>query len=205
MGAPRPNGQVEGSSCAPNLTKLTGMNQTDQPEPPANAEASALEAEMDSELGELRSRTPGSGGKPLNPVFQHEQRAGTAEDEAEATLTAARASGAMGAEADQERLKIEGLVKEVEAAAPGSARANDAAAAEAQAEKDADEAIAASLDSDTTAEDARSSEGSGLFHRSANPEEAGVDNARALADESVVGKDLSDLDALVKRVSDDVA
>ena len=131
--------------------------------------------------------------------------AGTAVDDARATEVAARVTGEISSEADQERLKIEGLVKEVEKAAPGSDRAKDAEAAGAQSEKDADEAIAASLDSDSAAESAVHSEGSRLLHTSANPDEAKMDEVTALKDESVAGRDLSDLDALEKRVTDDLA
>ena len=109
----------------------------------------------------------------------------------------------MAAEADQERLTIEGMVDDVEKSSLGSDQAKDAEAAQAQAEKDADEAIAVSLDSDVAAEDAVNSESSRRLHRPANPEGAEADEARALKDESVAGRDLSDLDSLEKRVSDD--
>jgi hypothetical protein len=112
-------------------------------------------------------------------------------------------NGEIGAEADQERLNIEGLVKSLEEAAPGNDKAKDAEAAEAQAEKDADDAVTASLDSDAAAEDALKSEGSRHLHLSANPDEAKVDEARALKDESLAAKDLSDLDSLEQRVADD--
>ena len=78
-------------------------------------------------------------------------------------------SGEMAAEADQERLKIESQVKAVEKASPGSDKAKDAEAAGAQAEKDADESIAASLDSDVAAEAALRSEGTPHLHLSADP------------------------------------
>jgi hypothetical protein len=160
---------------------------------------------MDAELEQLREKSSRSTAFHHNPVFQHQQRAGTARDEAEATEMAARVAGEMAAEADQERLKIESLVQEVEKTSPGSDRAKDAQAAEAQAEKDGDEAIAASLDSDVAAEGALNSESSRRLHRPANPEGANVDEAKALQDESVAGRDLSDLDSLEKRVSDDLA
>jgi len=181
------------------------MSGTEQPDPPPNEEAAQLEHEMDSELAQLREKSSGSVRSRSNPVFQHEQRAGTARDDADATGVAARVTGEMAAEADQERLKIEGLVKAVETASPGSYRAKDAEAAGAQAEKDADEAIASSLDSDVADEDALNSEGSRHLHLSANPDEAKADEVKTLNDESVAGRDLSDLDSLEKRVSDDLA
>jgi hypothetical protein len=180
------------------------MSGTEQPDTPPNAEAAELEDQMDSELAQDREKTSGPIRSHLNPVFQHEERSGTARDEAEATAVAAQVTGEMAAEADQERLKIEGQVQAVEKASPGSQRAKDAEAAEAQAEKDADEAIAASLDSDVVDEDALNSEGSRHLHLSANPEGAKAGEVRALKDESVAGKDLSDLDSLEKRVSDDL-
>ncbi len=160
---------------------------------------------MDSQLAKDRQKSAVPIRSHLNPVFQHEQRAGTAVDDADATEVAARVIGEIGSEADQERLKIEGLVADVEKAAPGSDKAKDAEIAAAQAEKDADEAIAASLDSDTAAEDALNAKGSHHLHLSANPDEAQAAEARALKVESVAGKDLSDLDSLDKRVSDDLA
>jgi hypothetical protein len=75
---------------------------------------------MDSELAQARERTSGPVRSRLNPVFQHEQRAGTAVDEVEATEVAARVAGEMGAEADQERLKVEGLVQAAEKASLGT-------------------------------------------------------------------------------------
>ncbi len=187
------------------MTTLAGMSGIDQPDPPATPQAVQLEGEMDSKLAQLRQETSGPVTSRLNPVFQHEQRAGTAADEADATETAARVSGEMAAEADQERVTIEGLVKRVTQAAPGSDKTRDAQAAAAQAEHDADEAVAASLDSDAAAEEADRAEGAGLFHRGADPAPGGIDMVRALQDESVVGKDLRDLDALGKRVSGDKA
>ncbi len=181
------------------------MSGPDQPDPIQSPEAAQLEGEMDSELAQLRQKTSGPAGSRLNPVFQHEQRAGTAADEAEATETAARVSGEMAAQADQERSAIEGLVQQVTQAAPGSAKARDTQAAAAEAEHDADEAIAASLDSDVAAEEAVRAEGTGLFHRGADPAVGRVDEDTALRDESVIGKDLRDLDELRRRVSDDVA
>lgn len=117
------------------------MSASEQTEPSPNAEAAQLEGQMDSELAKDRQEASGPIRSRLNPVFQHEQRAGTAVDDARATEVAARVTGEISSEADQERLKIEGLVKEVEKAAPGSDRAKDAEAAGAQSEKDADEAI----------------------------------------------------------------
>jgi hypothetical protein len=160
---------------------------------------------MDAELAEAREKTSGPVRSHLNPVFQHEQRAGTAVDEADATEVAAQVTGEMGAEADQERLKIEAVVQAAEKAAPGTDKTKEAEAAEVQAEKDADEAIAASLDSDVAAEDALHSEGSRHLHLSADPDQAQADKRKALNDESVAGNDLSDLDAIEKQVSDDLA
>ena len=160
---------------------------------------------MEAELARQRQETSGPVVSRLNPVFQHEQRAGTARDEADATQVAARVTGELSAEADQERLALEQSVQAVEAAAPGSERAKDAEAAEAQAEKDADEAIAASLDSDCAAEDALHAEGSPHLHLAADPDDAQADKARALKDESVAGRDLSDLDALEERITHDLA
>jgi hypothetical protein len=179
------------------------MSGSEQADLPPNAEAAQLEDQMSSELTTLRDETSGPVRSHRNPVFQHEQRAGTAVDAAHATETAARVNGEIGSEADQERLKIEGLVQSVEKAAPGSEKAKDAEAAEAQAEKEADDAVAASLDSDAAAEDALKSEGSRHLHLSANPDEAKADEARALKDESLAAKDLSELDSLGQRVADD--
>jgi hypothetical protein len=180
------------------------MSGSDQPEPPPNAEAAALEEQMDQQLAQDRAKASGPIRSHLNPVFQHEQRAGTAVDEAEASEVAARVTGEIGAEADQERLKIEKQVQAAESASPGSDKTKDAEAALAQAEKDADEAIAASLDSDVAAEDAHNSRGSRYLHRSANPDGATADKARALSDESVAGRDLADLDSLEERVTSDL-
>ena len=160
---------------------------------------------MDAELAQQRQETSGPVRSHLNPVFRHEQRAGTARDEADATQVAARVTGELGAEADQERLAIEKSVQAVEAAAPGSDRAKDAEAVEVQAEKDADEAIAASLDSDGAAEDALHAEGSPHLRVAADPDEARADRTRALKDESVAGRDLSDLDTLEERIAHDLA
>ena len=121
----------------------------------------------------------------------------------EATLTAARSTGEMAAEADQERLKIEAEVARVEQAEPGTPSAADAEAALTQAERDADQAVAESLDSDVAADDARSSEGTRRLHRGADPAAVLADEQRALADESVAGRDLSDLDGLEARVEAD--
>jgi hypothetical protein len=165
--------------------------------------AAAVESEMAGELDAMRAKGPAPGGKVRNPVFQHEQRVGAAVDAAEGTLTAAEVTGEMAAEADQERLKIEAEVARIERAAPGSSQARDAEAAASQSERDADEAVTKSLDSDVAAENARSAEGTGHFHRGAEPDEAVADEAQALADESVVGRDLTDLDALQARVESD--
>jgi hypothetical protein len=180
------------------------MSGTDQSEAPPNAEAAMLEDQMDSELARERAKTSGPIRSHLNPVFQHEQRSGTATSETEATEVAARVTGEIGAEADQERLKIEKLVAAAEKAAPGTDKTKDAEAAMAQAEKDADEAIAASLDSDVAAEDALHSTGTRFLHKSADPEGATADKVRALNDESVAARDLSDLDSLVERVTNDL-
>jgi hypothetical protein len=180
------------------------MSTAEQPESPAEAEAIQLEQQMDSELTELNHST-GPVRSRLNPVYQYEQRVGTARDEGEATEVAARVAGEMGAEADQERLKIEGVVQAVEQASPGSDRATQAAAAKARAEQDADDAIAASLDADVAAEDALRAEGSRHDHHRADPVEAAGDKARALADESRAGRDLSDLDGLAQQISDQPA
>jgi hypothetical protein len=181
---------------------MSGSEQTD---PSPSAEAAQLEDQMDSELAREHEVSSGPIRSHLNPVFQHEQRAGTAVDGAQATEVAARVTGEISSEADQERLKIAGMVQDLEKAAPGSDRSKDAEAAESQAEKDADAAIAASLDSDAAAERARNAEGSRHLHLSADPDEAKVDEVTALKDESVAGRDLSDLDSLEKRVSDDLA
>ena len=92
---------------------------------------------MDSELASLEKSSPKQSGFVPNPVFQQEQRAGTATDAGESTEVAARVAGDMVAEADQERLKIEQEVAAIEEVAPGSDRAKDAEAAKAQAERDA--------------------------------------------------------------------
>jgi hypothetical protein len=181
------------------------MSESEQTDPPPNADAMQLEEQMDSQLAKDRQESSGPVRSHLNPVFQHEQRAGTAVDESQATETAARVIGEISSEADQERLRIEGLVRGIDKAAPESDKAKDADAAAAQAEKDADEAIAASLHSDAAAEDALNSEGSRHLHLSADPDEAKVDKARALKDESIAAKDLSDLDSLEKRVAEDLS
>jgi hypothetical protein len=181
------------------------MSAIEQPDTPPNAEAARLQDEMDAELARDRAKNSGPIRSHLNPVFQHEQREGTAKDEGDGVELAARVSGEIAAEADKERQEIEGQVQTVEKAAPGSDKAKDAEAAQAQAEKDADEATRASLDSDVAAEDAVRAEGSRHLHLSADPDEARADKVRALKDESMAGKDLTDLDALEKRVSDDLA
>jgi hypothetical protein len=193
------------SRSAAILTILLFMSGTDQSESPPNAEAAMLENQMDSELARARASTSGPVRSHLNPVFQHEQRSGTATADAEATEVAARVAGELGAEADQDRLKIEQMVQKAEKASPGTDKTKDAEAALAQAEKDADEAIAASLDSDVAAEDALHSTGTRFLHRSANPDNATADKVRALNDESVAGKDLSELESLVERVSNDLS
>jgi hypothetical protein len=178
------------------------MTTAEQPASPAEAEAAQLEAQMDSELHELRQHSTGPVRSHLNPVYQYEQRVGTAHDEGDATEVAARVTGELGAEADQERLKIEGMTQAVEQTSPGTDRATQAASAKARAEHDADDAIAASLDADVAAEDALHAEGSRHLHHSADPDAAAADKARALADESRAGRDLSDLDAVEQQVSD---
>ena len=91
-----------------------------------------------------------------NPVYQHEQAAGTkATAGSEAAATAARVTGKLAAEADQERLRIEREVAALEEERPGSAEAEDAERAEARAEQDADQAVSESLESDTATDDAR--------------------------------------------------
>jgi len=180
------------------------MSETEPAAAPADP-AAPLEAEMDAELDALRSKGPAPGSRVRNPVYQHEQAAGTAVDGAEATLTAAKVSGELAAEADQERLRIEAEAARIDQARPGSPEAADADAAVAQADREADEAITESLDSDEAAEDARRATGSRLLHRGADPAEVTADKQRALADESVAGRDLSDLDALEARVDGDAS
>jgi hypothetical protein len=156
---------------------------------------------MDAELSALRAKGPGSGDPVRNPVFQHEQRVGSARDAADATAVAARVTGEMAAEADQERLRIDGQVAAIEHATPGSDQARDAEAALARAERDGDEAVSVSLDSDAAEDDVRHREGKGLFHKDADAEGAAADEAEALHDEAVAGRDLADLDTLEQRVS----
>ena len=167
--------------------------------------AAGLEAQMDAELDALRAKGPSAGGPVRNPVFQHEQRAGTAAEGSEATLTAARATGEMAAEADQERPRIEAEVARVERDEPGSAAARDAESAKTRAEHDADETVDESLDSDEAAEDSRAAAGTRHLHRGADPDRVLADERRALADESVAGRDLADLDVLEARVEGDGA
>jgi hypothetical protein len=198
-----PSNQANLLKKSPKYDEAGSMSGSEQADLPPTEEAAQLEDQMSSELTTLRNETSGPVRSHLNPVFQHEQRAGTAADAAQATETAARVNGEIGSEADQERLKIEGLVQSVEKAAPGSDKAKDAEAAAAQAEKEADDAVTASLDSDAAAEDALKSEGSRHLHLSASPDEAKADEARALKDESLAAKDLSDLDSLEQRVADD--
>ena len=178
------------------------MSETDPAAAPEDP-ALGIESDMDAELDALRSKGPAPGSRVRNPVFQHEQAAGTSVDGAEATLTAAKVSGEMAAEADQERLRIEAELARIEQARPGSPQARDAEAAEAQAERDADQAVAESLDTDEAADDARSSTGSRFLHRGSDPAEVTADVQRALADEAVVGRDLADLDTLEARVESD--
>jgi hypothetical protein len=109
----------------------------------------------------------------------------------------------MAAEADQERLAIERRVTRIEEDRPGSPEARDAAAVGARAERDADEAITESLDADAADEDAQRSEGTRFLHRSSDPASAEADERRALADETVAGRDLSELDTLAARVGAD--
>jgi len=179
------------------------MSGTD-PAPTAATEAQ-LDQAMDAELDALQAQAPGGGTHVRNPVFRHEQAVGTAVADDEATETAARVAGSLAAEADQERLTIERQVADIEAAAPGSAQAVDAEAALARAERDADEAVTESLDSDEAAEQARAARGSHVFHRGADPAAAEHDRDRALADEAVAARDLADLDGLEARVASDAA
>jgi len=128
---------------------------------------------MDGELSALASKTPGDASHPRNPVFLHEQAVGTAVAADEAAETAARVTGELAAEADQERLMIEREVASLEGVAPASATVKDAEDARARADQDADEAVTRSLDSDEAAEDARHARGSRLLHRGADGTEAG--------------------------------
>ncbi len=178
------------------------MSETDPAGAPADP-ATGIESEMDAELDALRAKGPAAGGRVRNPVFLHEQAAGTSVDGAEATLTAAKVSGELAAEADQDRLRIEKEAARIEEARPGSAQALDAEAAEARAECEADEAVTESLDTDEAADDARSATGSKFLHRGSDPAEVTADERRALADEAVAGRDLADLDALQARVERD--
>jgi hypothetical protein len=168
-------------------------------------DAAGLEAEMDSELAGLREETPGGRRHPRNPVYLHEQAAGSAVAADEATETAARVTGELATEADGERRRIEGQVASIERSAPGSARAEDAEAARVAADRDADGAVAASLDSGAAADDARSATGSRFLHRGAEADRSEADEARALADERTVTTDLVELDALERRVEADGA
>lgn len=178
------------------------MTETDPTAASADPAAS-IEHEMDAELDALRAEGPAPGGHVRNPVFQHEQAASTSVDGAEATLTAAKASGELAAEADHERLGIEAEVTRIEASRPGSPQARDAEAAEAEAERDADQAVSESLDTGEAADDARSATGSRILHRGSDPAEVTADLQRALADEAVAGHDLADLDDLETRVETD--
>jgi len=179
------------------------MSTTDGSEVTEAPAAAQLESEMDAELTELRAKGPGPGHAVRNPVFQHEQAVGTATDAAVATTEAARVSGEMAAEADQERLAIEREVRSIEQSAPASGAASDAEAALAQAERDGDEAVSESLDSDVAADEVRHDEGTRFLHKHADADAALAEQTRALADEAVVGHDLADLDALETRVEAD--
>lgn len=166
-------------------------------------DAAGLEAEMDSELAGLRKETPGGRRHPRNPVYLHEQAAGSAVAADEATETAARVTGELAVEADGERRRIEVQVASIERSVSATARVTDAEAARAAAERDADEGVAASLDSDAAAEDARGATGSRFLHRGAEGERGEADEARALADERTAAADLVELDALERRVAED--
>jgi len=166
-------------------------------------DAAGLEAVMDSELAGLRKETPGGRRQPRNPVYLHEQAAGSAVAADEATETAARVAGELAVEADGERRRIEEQVASIERSAPAGARMTDAEAARATAERDADGAVAASLDSDAATQDARGATGSRFLHRGAEGERGEADEARALADERTAAADLVELDALERRVEDD--
>ena len=180
------------------------MTGSDPATVPPDARNAGAEAEMETELDALRAKGPAPGEAVHNPVYQHEQRAGTAIDATRATDTAANVTGELAGEADQERLAIEADVARIEAAAPGGPQARDAEVAEAQAEHDADEAVAESLDSGVADENAQGTRGRGLFHRSADPTAAIGDRDRALADEAVAGRDLAELDVLQARVEADM-
>jgi len=160
---------------------------------------------MDAELSALRAKTPGDARHPRNGVYLHEQEVGTAVAADEATETAARVTGELAAEADQERLLIERQVAALEGVAPGSAAASDAEEALARAEQVADESVSKSLDSDVAAEDAHHTRGSRVFHRGADGAEAARDEQLALADEAVAARDLAELDSLEQRVAADRA
>ena len=181
------------------------MSGTDPSDTPTDGDAAHLESEMDAELSALRAETPGDPAHPRNPVFLHEQAVGSAAAADEAAETAARVSGELAGEADQERLVIERQVADLERSAPGADGTKDAEAALARAEQDADGAVSASLDSDEAAEDAHRSTGTGIFHRSSDPDGAELDEARALQDEAAAAADLSELDGLEQRVSTDGA
>jgi hypothetical protein len=112
---------------------------------------------------------------------------------------AARVAGAEAVEADTERRKLEAEAADVDARAPGSEEAKDADAAVAQAEKLADDAIAASLDSDAAAED--SFRKSRFLHHDALAVTA--DGVRAEGDVGRAGKDLAELDRLEAQVEKD--
>jgi hypothetical protein len=181
------------------------MTGSDQAAGSPDARVAGAETQMDAELDALRAKGPAPGAPVYNPVFQYEQRAGTAVDAGRATDMAARVTGEMAAEADQELLAIESEVARLEHVAPDLAQTQDAEAAAARAGHDADEAIAESLDADSADDDARAAEGTHLLHRSADPTEATRDRDRALADETVAARDLADLDGLAARVGGDVA
>jgi hypothetical protein len=180
---------------------LASMSATDHHG--STADAAHLEAEMDAELSALEAKTPGDARHPRNQVFLREQEEGGAMDADEATETAARVTGELAAEADQERLMIERQVAALEGVAPGSAAATDAEDALTRAERAADGAVSSSLDSGEAAEDARRSRGSRFLHRGSDSAGAGRDESRALADETAVAEDLAELDALEQRVAGD--
>jgi hypothetical protein len=178
------------------------MSESEPAAAPADP-ALRIESEMDDELSALRANGSPPGRHVPNPVFRHEQAEGTSIDGAEATLTAAKVSGELAAEADQERLRIEAEAARIDRARPGSPEAADADAAVSEAGRDADQAIAESLDSDAAADDARTATGSTFLHRGSDPAEVTADRERALADESVAGRDLAALDALEARIESD--
>jgi len=187
------------------MESMSGTDPSPSSDPAAPPTEAALEAEMDAELPSLRAQQPGRPGHPRNPVFLHEQAAGSAVAADEATGTAARVTGELAAQADQERLELERQVEALDRLRPGSSAAADADGALARAEHDADDAVAESLDAGGAAEDARRSTGSHLLHRGADPAAGQVDQERALRDEAAAARDLAELDSLEERVSTDAA